>query len=511
MIKKASPYPKIISCALLFLGLKWWASRATHTKQIPRQAARHTPFDEIDTYIEEKMARLNIPGVSMVIVEGDQIVHQRGFGRACPGGAAPTPQTPFFIGSLTKSFTALAVMQLVEAGKVDLDAPVQYYLPWFRVADPLASAQITVRHLLNQTSGLSTWSGWTPMDDFDDRPGSTERQARSLSTQKLKYPVGSKHEYSNTNYNLLGLILEVASGESYADYIQAHIFNPLGMCHSYTDKTEAQQNGLAAGHRYWFWLPFAAPNLKVPHSSLPSGQLISCAEDMGRYLVAQLNEGRCGSAQILSPEGFTEMHRPAAAIETMGWTAHYGMGWYYEEQGQTRVAWHTGLVPDFSAYMGLLPEQKKAVALMVNVGHFMMNPVIAEIGSGVVTRLAGQPPTPSPMKMNISSVAPWAVRALLLIPLLQLLDVFLTTRHLRAWQQNPLRRPGRGRLWGQHILPSLILNTAMAAAPVFLLKNKMIGFLLLFAPDFAWTAILCGWFAGIWAFLRTSLILREVR
>ena len=111
-------------------------------------------YDAIDAYVEGQMRRLNIPGVSLAIVEGDKIVHLRGFGRARPGGEAPTPQTPFFIGSLTKSFTALAVMQLVEAGKIELDAPVQRYLPWFRVADPQASAQMTVRHLLNQTSGL---------------------------------------------------------------------------------------------------------------------------------------------------------------------------------------------------------------------------------------------------------------------------------------------------------------------------------------------------------------------
>ena len=87
------------------------------------------------------MRRLHIPGVSLAIVEGDRIVHLRGFGKARPGGEAPTPQTPFFIGSLTKSFTALAVMQLVEAGKIELDAPVQRYLPWFRVADPAGSAR----------------------------------------------------------------------------------------------------------------------------------------------------------------------------------------------------------------------------------------------------------------------------------------------------------------------------------------------------------------------------------
>lgn len=119
-------------------------------------------YDVIDACIEREMRRLKIPGVALAIVEGDQIVHRRGFGQARPGGEAPTPHTPLFIGSLTKSFTALAVMQLVEAGKVDLDAPVQRYLPWFRVADPQASARITVRHLLNQTSGLSTVASERP-------------------------------------------------------------------------------------------------------------------------------------------------------------------------------------------------------------------------------------------------------------------------------------------------------------------------------------------------------------
>ena len=125
----------------------------------------------IDAYVEEQMHRLNIPGVSLAIVEGDQIVHLRGFGQARPGGEAPTPQTPFFIGSLTKSFTALAVMQLVEAGKIELDAPVQRYLPWFRVADPQASAQMTVRHLLNQTSGLPMLPGMADLGRFRQSPG----------------------------------------------------------------------------------------------------------------------------------------------------------------------------------------------------------------------------------------------------------------------------------------------------------------------------------------------------
>jgi CubicO group peptidase (beta-lactamase class C family) len=110
----------------------------------------------IDRYVEAHRQATRLPGLALCIVHGDQVVHLRGFGHADPSGRPVTPQTPFLLASTTKSFTALAVMQLVEAGKVDLDAPVQRYLPWFRLADPAASARITVRHLLNHTSGLAT-------------------------------------------------------------------------------------------------------------------------------------------------------------------------------------------------------------------------------------------------------------------------------------------------------------------------------------------------------------------
>ena len=261
----------------------------------------NSSFTAVDAYVEAQMRRLHIPGASLAVVEGERIMHLRGFGRARPGGEPPAPQTPFFIGSLTKSFTALAVMQFVEAGKLALDAPVRRYLPWFRVADRRASAKMTVRHLLNQTSGLPSLPGEILLTDFDDRPDATERQARALRTLKLSHPVGKVCEYSNLNYNLLGLVVEAVSGESYADAIRKHIFAPLEMRHSFTSKAEAQAGRLAMGHRHWFGFPVPAPDLPVPRGSLPSGQLISCAEDMAHYLIAHLNGGHYGCLLYTSP------------------------------------------------------------------------------------------------------------------------------------------------------------------------------------------------------------------
>ncbi|CAG0998930.1 Protein flp [Anaerolineae bacterium] len=465
-----------------------------------------TSYQAIDDYIKQQMRRLNIPGVSLAIVEGDQIVHLRGFGRARPGGETPTPQTPFFIGSLTKSFTALAVMQLVEAGRIELDAPVQRYLPWFQVADRQASAQMTVRHLLNQTSGLPMSIGMANLADLDSRPDAIERQVRALATLDLTRPVGSKFEYSNTNYNVLGLIVEAASNESYADYIQNHLFNPLGMSHSYTSKVVAQQNGLAIGHRYWFGHPVPAPNLSIPPGSLPSGQLISSAEDMAHYLIAYLNGGRYGDVQILSPTGIDEMHRPAAEINELGLSlGYYGMGWISQGTGEARIVSHSGIVPDFGAFMALVPEQHKGMVLLVNANHAMMKMTYDEVGMGAAQRLAGQPPAPSRF-----GAALLAMRSMLLIPILQIAGVAATLLLLRRWHQNPECRPSRRRMWSQHILLPLIPNLLVALTLIPML-SKLRGFLRLFMPDYSWLATVCGSFAVIWSFFHTALIIRILR
>jgi CubicO group peptidase (beta-lactamase class C family) len=472
-----------------------------------KPVANSAPYDAIEAYIEKQMRRLTIPGASLAIVEDDKIVHLRGFGRARPGGEPPTLQTPFFIGSLTKSFTALAVMQLVEAGKVELDAPVQRYLPWFRVADPQASAQMTVRHLLNQTSGLPVLPGEVALADFDDRPDATERQARALATLKITRPVGSKWEYSNLNYNVLGLIVETASGESYAEYIQNHILDPLGMSHSYSLKAAAKQNGLAMGHRHWFGRPFPVPNLPIPRGSLPSGQLISCAEDMAHYLIAHLNGGRYGDVQVLSAAGIDELHRGVAECVAGGVSVgRYGMGWYERDLDKTKTFTHAGNVPDFSAFMAIIPEQKRGVVLLLNADPCGLPPITEEVGMGVTALLAGQPPPP----IRLDFVQ-WIMRLLPLIPLLQVAGVLATRRQLSEWHRDPASRPRGGRMWGRHILLPLIPNLSLAAILVFLRSSGLLRFMHLYMPDLSWIARIGGGFAGPWAFLRTGLMLRSLR
>jgi len=257
--------------------------------------------DEIDNFVEAQMRELHIPGLALAIVQGDQIMYLKGYGIADTSGRPVTPATLFIIGSTTKSFTALSVMQLVEQGKIELDAPVQRYIPWFHVADPAESAKITVRHLLNQTSGISTADGNSDLSRDDTAADALQQRARGLQTVHLSQPVGTTFQYTNVNYDLLGLLVEIVSGQSYEDYVEQQIFDPLEMSRSTTALAAAPSNGLATGYRYWFGMP-APMKTPFPRGSLPSGYLISSVEDLSHYLIAQMNDGRYGNATVLSTE-----------------------------------------------------------------------------------------------------------------------------------------------------------------------------------------------------------------
>jgi len=477
----------------------------------PDTASDVARYDAIDAYVARQLDQLRVPGASLAIVEGDRIVHERGFGWARPGGGRPTPQTPFVLGSTTKSFTALAVMQLVEAGMIVLDDPVQRYLPWFRVADPQASAAITVRQLLIQTSGLSTQSGWSVLADFDTSADAAEHEARGLAMLRLTRPPGFAFGYSNMNYILLGLIVEAASGERYATYVQNHIFDPLEMRHSYASRSRAWSDGLAIGSRFWFGRPVVYldhdPDAQFPRGSLAAGQLISSAEDMSHYLIGQLSGGRYGGARILSSAGMAEMHRPEVAFTMLGESGQYGMGWFVDDRGPTRILWHDGVVPDFFTYMAIVPERHMGLVLLMNADGFLMsNTSLLEVGTGAAALLARAPPPP----VRWGIIIPWMHRGLLLIPVLQLVGIALTVRRVRRWRRAPESRPSRRRTWILHLALPAIPNLLLASAAILLVSSPLAGFLFLFGPDISWIALICGGFAGIWLVARSALVLWAV-
>ena len=470
-------------------------------------SANPKDLEGVETFIKNQMARLKIPGISFVIVEGDQIIHQGGFGKISPSGPAPTTQTPFVLGSTTKSITACAVMQLVEIGQVDLDAPIQRYLPWFRVADPVASEKINVRHLLNQTSGLPMIRGMANLANLDDSPDAGLRQCRALEDVKLSHPVGTTFEYSNLNYNLLGLIIEAASGKTYTNYLKSHIFAPLEMDHSYTAIKDAKKVGMAVGHRYWFGYPVAIDNLPLARGSMPSGQLISCSEDLAHYLIAHLNNGHYAKSKILSSLSIDEMQVPSAEQLVLGKpVTAYGMGWFINEVDGVKVVSHGGNVPEFSSYMAIIPEQNKGVVLLANSDQWGLPFILMEVGDGVTALLAGK--QPEPIKLGFF---PWVMRALPLIPLLQLAGIISTLRRLSNWRHHPESQPKRSWIMMRHLVLGLIPNMVLATIPRFLRSNGLLGYMKLYMPDFSLIVKLSGGIAAFWAQIRTILILRFLR
>ena len=202
-------------------------------------------------------------------------MHLGGYGVADQTGREVTPQTPFVLASASKPLTALAVMHLVEAGREQLDAPVQRYLPACRIADPVASQQITVRHLLQHTSGIPEQG----CQNFRFGAETLEQFVAELQTIELDAPVGTRHFYCSGNYNILGRIVETVSDHSFGAYMQQEVFAPLAMRNSFTSEQEAMQNGLAQNYRWLFGLrvPF---QYRYDPPQMPSGFLISSAEDM---------------------------------------------------------------------------------------------------------------------------------------------------------------------------------------------------------------------------------------
>ncbi len=312
----------------------------------------------IDEYINARMRSARIPGLALAIVKGSRIVYSKGYGHPDSSGRPVTPQTPFMIGSITKSFTALAVMQLVEAGKVDLDAPVHHYIPWFCVADPKASDQITVRMLINQTSGLPqgpTAVSWT----WPDEAGAIERHVRLLAGVKLADAPGQSFIYSNANYATLGMIVQAVSGQPYEDYIRQQIFAPLGMQHSYASQEAAMQDGMAMGHRWWFGMPVPA-NLPFNRANLPAGFIISSAEDMGHFLIAQMNGGHYQNTSVLSPEGIALMQAEPPP-------GTYGLGWESVSIDGRRLINADGATANFQCSVFIDLETQVGVVLAANV------------------------------------------------------------------------------------------------------------------------------------------------
>ena len=489
----------------LVLGGAYLVSRPGSDTPAANGAGAGSNYAEIESFVQDEMAAQRVPGLALGIVEDGRIAYIRGFGKADDSGRAVTPQTPFIIGSVAKSFTALAIMQLVEANKIDLDAPVQRYLPWFRVADEKASAEITVRHLLNHTSGISTKTGRSYQGNGDTSDTALEQAVRKLKSAELTAPVGSKHQYSTINYSVLGLIVQTVAGQSYESYVQAKILDPLQMRNSFTSEAAARPAGLATGYNYWFGRPRAS-NQAYNRGLVPAGYLIASAEDMTHYVVAQLDGGRYRGTSVLSSAGISELHRPAVQTPKEG--TSYGMGWFVGPLNDIPVIHHQGETFNFHANVVLIPQSRKGVVVLMNAENSLdlfTSGRMGTIAAGVTSLLEGQEP-PSPP----SSIAIFIVYgALFALLVLQTRGI---VRSVAALRRGRIRRGRIGPWW--RIAFSLVLSLVWALF-VFVLVPKQLGLPLSIMasgfPDLVYLLIASASVALVWAVVKavwTYAILR---
>ena len=253
------------------------------------------PSGSIDDFITTEMPISGAPGLAYAVVE-DGVIHADARGEMLIGsGRKVTPDTPFVLGSISKSFTAMAVMQLVEAGKVDLDTGISHYLDVF---SGRPSGAITIRQLLSHTSGYSTLQGNQPPTDLTQSKDALSRQVKRIAQWTPAYEPGAKWEYSNANYQILGALIEAVSGLDYASYIETKILEPIGMEHSFVADGQSH-DAMATGHRPWFGTKRPIEGSMTDRVTAPQGGVIASARDLARYLAIMMN----GEDDIISAKG----------------------------------------------------------------------------------------------------------------------------------------------------------------------------------------------------------------
>jgi CubicO group peptidase (beta-lactamase class C family) len=309
--------------------------------------------DRVDDYVREQMRARHVPGLALAVVRDGKVIKEQGYGLASVElDVAATPETVFEIGSVSKQMTAAAVMLLVEEGKLSLDDRIGKHLP----GTPESWEQITVRNLLTHTSGLKNYTGLAGFE-------LTERLKRDdfikrIGVHPLSFAPGSAHSYGNTNYNLLGYIIEAVSGRPYWDFMRERIFAPLGMSAThdrdprYILKRRASgyewEDGALVGRDYDLTDVFAA------------GAIVSTVRDLVKW------DAALGGERLLKRSSLEQIWTQTRLGD--GTMHPYGLGWYVETlRGQRRVR-HNGQTAGFAASIARYTDERLTVIVLCNLG-----------------------------------------------------------------------------------------------------------------------------------------------
>ena len=329
---------------------------------------------KIEAAITALMSSKHIPGLSIAIVSDNQLRWQSGYGMADLENSVPAKAaTVYRIASVAKPLTAVAAMQLVEKDNLNLDAPIQKYVPTF----PTKPRPITTRQLLGHLSGIRNYRG--------NEAGSTlfySSLTEALSIFKddpLDFEPGTKYSYTTYGYTLLGTVIEGASGMSYVDYMRENVFKPAKMSHTQADNVFDIIPNRARGYHPKVYGKFDGnlrnANLIDSSYKIPAGGLVSTVEDLANFAIAVQN------GVLIKKETFEQMSSPQKTRD--GKATAYGLGWYIDGVGDRKgLVWHGGVQPGATSMLFILPKERFALVILTNLeggGYLQLETLLNQI------------------------------------------------------------------------------------------------------------------------------------
>ena len=318
---------------------------------------------DLEKYIQKQMRKRHVAGLSVAIVDDQKLIWARGFGMADIGrGKQAGPETVYRVGSGSKLFTMFSVMQLVDEGKIDLDRPVQEYIPEFRPLSRFPEAPlITSRHLLTHHSGL-------PSDVlanfFSEDPPPFQQIISELNREYVSTPPNTIWAYSNPAFDVLGVLVERVSGESFFAYTRQHLFEKMDM-ESSTFHLKDSSDYAMGYHRKLEAL--REPKIK----DVPAGMMHASVNDLANFMKMMFAKGRFGEKQIVSEASISEMLRPQTAGVELDQDRSMGLSWFLQRKNSPwekigGTAGHGGDTYVYHADLTILPGQKLGVVVLTN-------------------------------------------------------------------------------------------------------------------------------------------------
>lgn len=315
----------------------------------------------LERFIEHEMADKHLPGLSIALVDDQRIVWARGFGVEHGIDSTPaTARTVYRVGSVSKLFTDIAVMQLVERGKLDLDAPVTAYLPNFAPANRFQEA-ITLRELMSHRAGLVREP---PIGNyFDDTSPSLEATVASLNTTSVVYPPRTRTKYSNAAIATVGSVLETVQAEPFASYLKRTVLAPMGLRQSGFEPDPSLVRHLADGTMWTYHgRTFPAPTFQL--GMAPAGSMYATMTDLAHFTSVLFAGGKGIGGQVLKEATLDSMWTPQFAA--VGARTGYGIGFAIDELDGERIVRHGGAIYGFATELAALPGKKLGVAVSIS-------------------------------------------------------------------------------------------------------------------------------------------------